>query len=95
MTYGPFINKTLMDLFHFFYPVYYGDWKLYKPTIGALRECFETRCVISINSTILLRIPFQATNSKIDYSYYSYYHHHHFYWDCIFSIIHKPISHSI
>lgn len=52
-----------MNLFHCFMPVYYGDWKLYQPKVGSLRECFETRCTISIENPVLLRIPFQATTS--------------------------------
>ena len=46
-------------------PVYYGDWRLYQPTVGSLRQCFETRCTVTIDSSILLRVPFQANTSDI------------------------------
>lgn len=45
-------------------PVYYGDWHLYQPTVGSLRECFETRCTVTVDSSVLLRIPFQANTSR-------------------------------
>ena len=63
-TYGPFLNNVLLNLFHYFYPVYYGDWALYKPKVGSLRECLETRITVSVESPVLLRSPFQATTSR-------------------------------
>ena len=63
LCYGPFINNTLLNLFHYFMPVYYGAYPLYTPVVGAPREYLETRCTISINSNVLIRVPFQATTS--------------------------------
>ena len=57
LCYGPFINNTLLNLFHYFMPVYYGAYPLYTPVVG-------TRCTISINSNVLIRVPFQATTSR-------------------------------
>ena len=62
-TYGPYINSILLNLVHYFLPVYYGDVKLYKPKVGATREPFETRCTITLQSNLLLRVPFQASTS--------------------------------
>ena len=45
-------------------PVYYGDWSLYQPSVGSLRQCFETRCTVTIDSSVLLRVPFQANTSE-------------------------------
>ena len=45
-------------------PVYYGAYPLYTPVVGAPREYLETRCTISINSNVLIRVPFQATTSR-------------------------------
>lgn len=66
LTYGPYINSILLNLVHYFLPVYYGDVKLYKPKVGATREPFETRCTITLQSNLLLRVPFQASTSGND-----------------------------
>ena len=65
MTYGPFINSVAMNLVHYFFPVFYGDTSLYVPKIGTPRQCFEMKCTISIESPVLMRIPFQATTSSV------------------------------
>lgn len=45
-------------------PVFYGEYHLYTPVVGAPREYLETRCTISINSNVLIRVPFQASTSN-------------------------------
>ena len=62
--YGPFVNAVLLNLVHYFMPVFYGEYELYNPTIGSPREYLETRVTVSVESNVLLRIPFQATTSE-------------------------------
>ena len=64
LCYGPFVNSVLLNLVHFFLPVYYGDQKLYQPQIGDQRQCFAMRCTILIKSTLLLRVLFQGSTSR-------------------------------